>query len=255
MVHNERKLFALFLSFLFLLPCLCFKTHHNFLDIPRKSWRVYASKPFKQETQKVTKVPFHLLHTDACSSVGGGYYLNGESYSQFRWTTKEKYRYGAKRLVPMNRTDIRMLEFVTAVVAIYNERNRLRNSCVELRIDNCGAWKWLDTRKMNHLWGQGWMRLLQSLCRDYNIDIRPVIITGACNPVADALSRFKTPEVNGVDFSVLRGTRPVVSPGPAWREVLWMNSNQDLYRGERGKRRSRDVDAACPGLAISGRRS
>jgi hypothetical protein len=136
-----------------------------------------------------------------------------------------------------------MLEFVTAVIAVYTERMRLRNSCVELRIDNHGASKWLKTRNMTHLWGQGWMRLLQSVCKDYNIIIKPVAISGAENLVADALSRYKIPSrQNGVDLSMLRGRERMVCPSPEWREQVWLDkdwdSERDLERDKKGHERT-----------------
>lgn len=147
--------------------------------------------------------------------------MNGKSYSQFRWTPKERYRYGAKNSTPLEKTDIRMLEFVAAVAAIYTERKRLQNSCVELRIDNSGASSWLHRRNMKHLWGQGWMRLLNSVCEDYNIVINPLTITGAENPVADALSRFK--KLKGNHSTVLQGMECMTNscPTPEWREEIW----------------------------------
>ena len=126
-----------------------------------------------------------------------------------------------------------MLEFVTAVMAVYTERKRLQNSCVELRIDNNGAWKWLTNREMTHLWGQGWMRLLQAVCTDYNITIKPVLILGKENVVADALSRYKRHDVthiHGVDLSVLEGKECMACPGPVWRGEVWAERLEDVYR-------------------------
>mmetsp|Transcript_7682 Transcript_7682/g.14462 ORF Transcript_7682/g.14462 Transcript_7682/m.14462 type:complete len:254 (-) Transcript_7682:63-824(-) len=230
-----RKVISLLVFVLYLVPSACFSPHHKLLVKfrPPTSWRVSdSSESVKHQLQQqhetpLTHRPFHLLHTDACCSIGGGYYLDGHSFSQFRWTRKEKIKYGARRLKPLNRTDIRILEFATAVMAVYTERRRLQGSCVTLCIDNCGAWKWLNTRKMNHLWGRGWMRLLQTVCEDYDIVIKPVSIIGADNPVADALSRYKTYEINGVDLSKLKGRTCMTSPGPRWRDRMWNNDFDD----------------------------
>ena len=146
--------------------------------------------------------------------------MYNQSYGQFKWTKKEKLLYGNNSLFE---TDIRLLEFVTAVMAVYNEREKLKNSVVELRIDNTGAWKWIHTRRMNHLWGKGWMKLLESVCNDYNIVIRPIMISGNENNVADSLSRYKNKIVNadGSDLPILDGIKEVSCPDSNWREEIW----------------------------------
>lgn len=225
--HNLA--FAIVFCLLCITPCLCFKTHHNFLNIQRNSWRL------EQHSNKPLALPLkqrrvHLLHTDASGSVGGGYYLEGQSYAQFKWSSEEKDLYGASGHKFLEKTDIRVLEFVTAVLAIYTERVRLQNSLVELRIDNSGAWKWFQTRQMSHLWGCGWMRLLEAVCKKYKIEVTAVLIHGKENPVADALSRYKTPEHNRVDLSMLQGTEQMWCPDAAWRKEIW-----------RGRGRKRDA--------------
>ena len=222
--HNNFVILLLWaLNFL---SCSSFKTHRNFLTLQRNAWRapdtdtVHAhSRSNIISSTPVILQPHHSLYTDASGSIGGGYYLKDQSYSQFRWSHKEKNMYaeaGQDRY-----TDIRILEFVTAVMAVYTERERLRDSRVELYIDNNGACKWLKNRKMNHLWGNGWMNLLQTVCKEFNIDIRPVWIHGCDNPVADALSRYKTHECNGVDLSMLGGTTSMRSAGSKWRGRFW----------------------------------
>ena len=168
--------------------------------------------------------------------MGGGYYLNSRAYSQFKWSKKEKNNFGAKKLIALEKTDIRILEFVTAVLAVYVERKRLKGTTVQLCIDNSGAWKWLTTRKMTHLWGKGWMSLLDRVCADYDIDIVPVCISGVENPVADALSRYKSLESGSSKVSMLKGLKRMTSPCSKWRELVWTGANKQRQSDSKAER-------------------
>ena len=129
----------------------------------------------------------HELFTDASSLIGGGYVLGTASFGQFLWEEAEKRLFASST---SGLTDINVLEFVVAVLAIVTERQYLRGAVVLLRVDNMAAVSWLNRLRLNHTWGQSWMRLLITLSLLYNIRVVCQHVPGVNNCVADGLSRY-----------------------------------------------------------------
>ncbi len=105
------------------------------------------------------------IWTDAATTVGGGYHLpltyssDGSSghFGQFLWSAEEKAVFGTADL---EATDINVLEFVTAVLAIITEREILRGRIVRINVDNTAAISWLNKLRAKHEYGQLWVALL-----------------------------------------------------------------------------------------------
>jgi hypothetical protein len=129
----------------------------------------------------------HELFTDASSLIGGGYVLGTVSFGQFLWEEDEKSLFASSA---GGVTNINVLEFVVAVLAIISERQYLIGTVVVLRVDNMAAVSWLNRLRLNHTWGQSWMRLLISTSLLYDIRIMCLHVPGAINIVADGLSRY-----------------------------------------------------------------
>ena len=160
----------------------------------------------------------HELFTDASTLVGGGYVLGNVSFGQFRWEETEKRLFASS----VNRlTDINVLEFVVAVLAVISEREYLRGTVVLLRVDNMSAVSWLNHLRLNHLWGQSWMRLLITVSLYYNIRIICTHVPGVDNPIADGLSRYFQETIDR-----LRRASLLQRPMPTWesRERIWRRS-------------------------------
>jgi carbonic anhydrase len=83
-----------------------------------------------------------------------------------------------------DQTDINIMELVVAVLAIVVERDYLSGKVVILRVNNTTAVAWLNKHRLNHMWGQGWMRLLTMVSLHFNIRIMSIHIAGAVNSVA-----------------------------------------------------------------------
>jgi hypothetical protein len=113
--------------------------------------------------------------------------LGNISFGQFRWEEAEKRLFASSADGP---TDINVLEFVVAVLAVISEREHLRGTIVVLRVDNMSAVSWLNRLRLNHLWGQSWMRLLIATSLCFDIRIVCLHIPGVNNPIADGLSRY-----------------------------------------------------------------
>jgi hypothetical protein len=129
----------------------------------------------------------HELFTDASSLIGGGYVLSTVSFGQFLWEEAEKTLFASSA---GGLTDINVLEFVVAVLAIVTERQYLKGTVVVLRVDNMAAVSWLNRLRLNHTWGQNWMRLLISTSLLYDIRIMCLHVPGTTNVVTDGLSRY-----------------------------------------------------------------
>ena len=162
----------------------------------------------------------HELFTDASTLIGGGYVLGGVSFGQFRWEEAEKRLFASS----VNQlTDINVLEFVVAVLAVISEREYLKGTVVLLRVDNMSAVSWLNRLRLNHLWGQSWMRLLITVSLCFDIRIMCTHVPGVDNPIADGLSRYFQDTPHLMCLSSLQ-RRPM----PTWesRERWWRRSGR-----------------------------
>lgn len=155
------------------------------------------------------------LFTDACTSIGGGFVLDGHSFGQFRWEEDEKRFFSS---MGREETDINILEFVVAVLAVVVEREYLSGKVVILRVDNTAAVSWLNKHRLNHMWGQCWMRLLTMVSLRFNIRLVCKHIAGVINFVADGLSRCVQETSEQLRRSGL--TQRQV-PAYSWRERWW----------------------------------
>jgi hypothetical protein len=135
------------------------------------------------------------IWTDAATTVGGGYHLpllnsvdkSVGHFGQFLWSDQERQLFGATEL---QLTDINILEFVTAILAIITERSTLRGRIVRINVDNTAAISWLNKLRAKHEFGQLWVALVVTVLLEYNIIIICMHIPGVANIIADDLSRF-----------------------------------------------------------------
>jgi hypothetical protein len=173
------------------------------------------SSPFWFLADRLQDRVTHELFTDASTLIGGGYVLGTTSFGQFRWEETEKRLFAS---APSELTDINVLEFVVAVLAIISEREVLRGSVVLLRVDNMSAVSWLNRLRLNHLWGQSWMRLLITVSLSFNIRVMCSHVPGVKNSIADGLSRYFQATTEKLLQAALR-QRPM----PTWesRERWW----------------------------------
>jgi hypothetical protein len=125
----------------------------------------------------------------------GGYHIpladtaDGSSghFGQFIWSTEEKEFFGTAGL---KATDINVLEFVTAILAIISERSTLRGRIVRINVDNTAAISWLNKLRAKHQFGQLWVALVVTVMLEYNITVICMHIAGVDNIIADDLSRY-----------------------------------------------------------------
>jgi hypothetical protein len=135
------------------------------------------------------------IWTDAATTIGGGYHLplqeniDGSTghFGQFLWSEEERLLFGTANL---ETTDINVLEFVTAILAIVTEREVLKGCIVRINVDNTAAISWLNKLRVKHEYGQVWVALLIYVMLEYNITIICIHIAGVANITADELSRF-----------------------------------------------------------------
>jgi hypothetical protein len=173
------------------------------------------------------------MWTDAASLIGGGHAVKvvpdmelpeQGHYGQFRWTAEEKSLYG---VVPDQATDINVLEFVTAVIAIIQERDMLRGRIVRLNVDNTTAVAWLNKLRSSHCRGQYWVAVLTQTLLDYNITLVCYHIKGELNIVADGLSRYMQDFVQQLEQE---GWTETSMPTWEWRKQIWENSTADFSK-------------------------
>ena len=184
------------------------------LDVGLRHPKVWSA-PFWFLAGDVKDRVTHELFTDASSLIGGGYVLDTVSFGQFRWEEEEKNLFAT---VDGGVTDINVLEFVVAVLAVVTEREFLRGTVVVLRVDNMAAVSWLNRLRLNHTWGQCWMRLLISTSLLFDIRIMCLHIPGVINVVADGLSRYFQ---GASDILLQAGLLERLMPTYTVRESLW----------------------------------
>ena len=80
------------------------------------------------------------------------------------------------------------------------------------------AVSWLNRLRLNHLWGQSWMRLLITVSLCFDIRITCSHIPGVDNPIADGLSRYFQDTID-----LLCRANLLQRPMPTWesRERWW----------------------------------
>jgi hypothetical protein len=76
------------------------------------------------------------LFTEACTLIGGGFVLDTHSFGQFRWAEAERLFFSS---AGRDETDINIMEFVVAVLAVVVEREYLSGKVVILWVDNTAA--------------------------------------------------------------------------------------------------------------------
>ena len=168
--------------------------------------------------------PSISVYTDASTTIGGGYFIPGHTYGQFRWSVEEQTMYGGKAdedATPddeFRRTDINGMEFVTAICAVVANRAQLRDTHVLLYIDNMAAVVWINKQRTPQTNGQAWIHLLVAVLLEYNILLTCHHIKGADNNIADALSRYIQDEELLASIATLQ-ERPMLSAGS--RRHIW----------------------------------
>ena len=172
------------------------------------------------------------IWTDAATSVGGGYHLllpnsadgTAGHFGQFLWSVEERAIFGTSGL---ESTDINVLEFVTAILAVITERETLRGRIVRINVDNTAAISWLNKLRVKHEWGQMWVALLVYVMLEYKIVIVCIHIAGVLNITADDLSRF----LQDCQLRLLgEGYRQSTMPSTVSRSSIWKTSLQDCER-------------------------
>jgi hypothetical protein len=174
------------------------------------------------------------MFTDACTTIGGGYYISipdcedGSSghFGHIRWSKEERTIFNA---IATEETDINILEFITAVLAIITEKEYLYGRSIRIRVDNTAAVSWLNKLNAKHINGQLWVAVLVSILLDYNITFICDHISGITNLIADGLSRFLQ-EFNQ-ELTQL-GYRCMKMPGQAYRKAIWKGSSTDFWTGD-----------------------
>ena len=167
--------------------------------------------------------------TAAATSLGGGYHIplvdavDGSSghFGQFLWSEAERLLFGAADL---ETTDINVLEFVTAILAVVSERELLRGRVVRINVDNTAAISWLNKLRAKHVYGQVWVALLIYVMLEYSITIVCIHIAGVANITADALSRFLQ---ECRDDLLSKGYLQSMMPSTDSRMVIWRASLSD----------------------------
>jgi hypothetical protein len=163
------------------------------------------------------------IWTDAATSLGGGYHIplldaedgSAGHFGQVLWSEDERFLFGAADL---KATDINVLEFVTAILAVVTERELLRGRVVRINVDNTAAISWLNKLRAKHVHGQVWVALLIYVMLEYNITIVCIHIAGVANITADALSRFLQ---ECRERLLAEGYRQSTMPNTASRMAIW----------------------------------
>ena len=123
-------------------------------------------------------------------------------------------------------TDINIMEFVTAVLAVFQERDYLRGRTILLRIDNTSAVSWFNKMRAKHVEGQLWMATLITTLLDYDITLLCEHIPGEENRIADGLSRYFQEVMD--ELAGYRGWVDMTMPNSACRRDMWRPCSGDL---------------------------
>ncbi len=124
-------------------------------------------------------------------------------------------------------TDINILEFITAVLAIIVEKDYLRGCTVCVRVDNTAAVSWLNKLKSKHVNGQLWVAVLVSILLEYHIVLICNHIAGVANVIADGLSRFDQAYLHRLEQL---GYKHMIMPDVDYRMAIWRESTIDFWQ-------------------------
>jgi hypothetical protein len=131
----------------------------------------------------IAKSADFVIHTDASSSLGGGYIVSAYSFGHWLWSCQEF------DIFDSDPSSINVLELAAVVVAIFENVSIFRNSTVSVFVDNTSALAWTNTLRASPPAAQPWISLLVLLCVLFNIHITATHIRGEDNVIADGLSR------------------------------------------------------------------
>jgi len=143
---------------------------------------------------------------------------------QVKWSTDERELFG---VVFELDTDINILEFITAVLAIVVEKEYLRGCTIRIRVDNTAAVSWLNKLKSKHINGQLWVAVLVSTLLEYHITLICDHIAGIANIIADGLSRFDQECLFRLEQS---GYTLMTMPDVDYRMAIWKESTIDFWQ-------------------------
>lgn len=166
-----------------------------------------------------------IVHTDASTSIGGGYIAHEISFGHWIWSLDE-FIFFSK-----NPTHINSLELATVVIAIFENVEKFRNSTVLVFVDNTSAISWINSLRSSSPEAHPWIVLLLLICVCYNIHICATHIAGQNNVVADALSRNVQEVITQVGHSGL--LRPGIMTPESRLRIFQMacgqNGSWDLW--------------------------
>ena len=124
-----------------------------------------------------------IAYTDASTTIGGGYIIQGLSFGHWAWSDSEHQFFSAYP------THINVLELATVVMAIVENALTLSSKTVLVFVDNTNAVSWVNALRSSSPEAQPWIRLLVLTCVSFNIHTCATHIPGVDNVTADGLSR------------------------------------------------------------------
>jgi hypothetical protein len=162
-----------------------------------------------------------IVHTDASTSIGGGYIAHEISFGHWVWSLDERLFFSK------NPTHINSLELATVVIAIFENVEKFRNSTVLVYVDNTSAVCWINSLRSSSPEAQPWIILLVLICVCYNIHICATHIKGENNVTADGLSRNVQEVIIRVGQSGL--LRPATMTPTSRLQIFQMASGTNGY--------------------------
>jgi hypothetical protein len=124
-----------------------------------------------------------VIHTDAATTLGGGYIVSAQSFGHWLWSPEEF------EILESNPASINVLELAAVVVAIFENVSIFLNSTVLVFVDNTSAVSWVNFLRSSSPEAQPWISMLVLICVSFNIHIGATHIPGEDNVIADGLSR------------------------------------------------------------------
>lgn len=160
------------------------------------------------------------MFTDASTSVGGGFVVEGlKVFGDFVWSMWERRFFEACIRSAESDAGINVLEYVTVVLAVVACKEVLKGRVVRVRVDNTAAIAWLVREKSPNMLCQAWLRLMLLTLSTCHIQIQPIHVAGKDNVTADALSRRLLDMVN-----------TLLATGATSRQVLDQESRKELWK-------------------------
>lgn len=152
---------------------------------------------------------------DACTSVGGGFYLQEIQGSDTAFTWQED----TTRWFAENNADINVLEFLTCVMGVLTFAPFLANSLVAVNSDNTSAVAWLKKLRARSTMAATILRIYSIVSFSLRIHVVSMHIKGCLNTRSDALSRGILPS-SPQTFStkIGPGTGPQWQNWPGWED-------------------------------------